>query len=246
MRDDCILVTGASSGIGRETAVSLSKGGSKLVLVSRNEKDLMDTLSLMSNRDAHLVVPYDLCDFDNYGNLFDQIKDSGFILKGMVHCAGISRIIPLRAINKNNSMDIFDIHYFAFLELVKWYAKRGISEGGSIVGVSSINVHTPQKCMTAYASAKAAMESACRTLALELAEKNIRINSVVVGGISTKMSENVSTVLTGVKSDYVNPVARQLLGIGTPEQIVGVIKFLLSEESSFITGREIYADGGLL
>lgn len=246
MREKSVLVTGASSGIGRAVAVSLSEKNVRVVLVARSKEGLSETVEMMSDSNSHVMIPFDLCDTENIGKIFAEIQEEGICLNGMVHCAGISRITPLRTFSQANAMELFNIHYFAFMELVKWYAKKGISEGGSIVGISSINVHTPQKCMTAYASAKAAMETACRTLALELAEKNIRINSVVVGGVSTAMGKGTQDLLKGIESNYQNPVGRQLLGTGKPEQIAQVIDFLLSDDSSFITGREIYADGGLL
>ena len=242
-----VLITGASSGIGRELAILLSKFNYRCVLVSRKESELLETLKCMTDQESHLIIPYDLTDFENYDHIFKKIQSSGIILNGLVHCAGVARAIPLRASGYNNSsMEMFALHYFAFVELVKWYAKKGMSQGGSIVGISAINAHVPQKCMTAYAASKSAMESACRTLALELADKNIRINSIVVGGIKTKMGEDVDTIKEKMKSTYENPVSRQLLGIGTAKDIIPVIKFLLDDDSAFITGRDIYVDGGLL
>ena len=245
LKEQCVLVTGASSGIGRAVAVSLSECGMRVILVARNEAAMYDTVDMMHGADSHIVIPFDLCDLDNYCTIFGILQEKGVKLTGLVHCAGISRITPLRTFTYGNAMELFNIHYFAFMELVKWYAKKNISDGGSIVGISSINVHTPQKCMTAYASAKAAMEAACRSLSVELAEKNIRINSVVVGGVATEMGRETRETLKGINSSYQNPVSRQLLGTGTPEQIATVVRFLLGEEASFITGREIYADGGL-
>ena len=244
--DKCILITGGSSGIGRATAIALSKAGARVAIVARNKERMLDTISMMDDSKKHLFIAYDLSDLTNYGTVFNELKREGFILDGLVHCAGVSRVLPLRALSLGNMTEIFNIHFFSFLELVKWYAKKGVSNGGSIVGISAINAHVPQKCMTVYSSSKAAVECACRSLALELVEKNIRINSVVVGGIKTEMSEVTGGQINSIKSDYVNPVSRQILGIGSADSIVGAIRFLLSEDSSFITGREIYADGGLL
>lgn len=244
--DKSVLVTGASSGVGRAVAIAISREGGRVVLVGRDSQKLEETRSMMEHQDVHVCIPFDLLELDNYKEMFRMIKENGIVLDGMVHCAGTTAILPLRVLNVNNSMDLFKIHYFAFVELVKNYVKKGVSNGGSIVGISAINAHTPQKCMTAYASAKAAMESACRTLSIELIEKNTRINSVVLGGVKTNMAQTASGVIAQTGSKYENPVQRQMIAIAAPEQVVGPILFLLSDESSYITGRELYADGGLL
>ncbi len=244
--DKSVLITGASSGIGEATAIRLSNEGARCILLGRKENALVNTLNQMNNKEQHLIIRYDLTDLDNYSDLYSFIKENNIVLNGLVHCAGISKILPLRTMNKNNAMELFDIHYFSFIELVKMYAKKGISDGGSIVAVSAINAHVPQKCMTAYAAAKAAVESACRTLALELNEKSIRINSVVVGGIHSPMGNSIDSMKGKISDNYENPVNRQLLGIGTTDQIASAILFLLSEDSSFITGRELFVDGGLI
>ncbi len=245
LKNRIILITGASSGIGRATAIRVSKEGGRCVLIGRRRDALQETLSLMDNREQHVFIEYDLTNLEHYADVFGILKNQDIVLDGLVHCAGISKIVPLRALTKNSMIELFDIHFFAFIELVRWYAKPGYSNGGSIAAVSAMNVHTPQKCMTGYAAAKAAMESACRTLALELVEKGIRINSVVVGGVSTPMAEKTKEMIGNSSGKYDNPVGRQLLGMGTAEQIASVVSFLLSDDSSFITGRELYADGGL-
>ena len=247
LEDHRILVTGASSGIGRALCVRISEEGAKVCLVARNADALEETRKMMERSEAHIVVPYDLLNFDNYGDIFGNLKEQGFVLDGMVHCAGTTQITPIRSINRDVASKMMDIHYYAFLELVKRYSRKGASNGGSIVAVSAINAHTPQKCMTAYAAAKSAVETACRTMALELNEKGIRINSVVVGGLGNRMDGAVDEqTMAGLGSTYENPVGRQLLGLGEPNDIAKVIAFLLSEDASFITGRELYADGGLL
>lgn len=240
------LVTGASSGIGKALGQRIAADGGRVVMIARDRQKLEKTMSEMPKSEDHLIIDYDLTDFEHYNEIFSRIKKEGVKLDGLVHCAGIADVLPLRIMNRNNALKLFDIHYFAFIELVKFYVKKGISDGGSIVGVSAMNVHTPQKCMTAYAAAKSAVESACKTLALELTEKGIRINSVIVGGVATNIAGNMSEVVAAVGSTYENPVQRQLLGTEKPEQIADVISFLLSDESSCITGRALYADAGLL
>lgn len=244
--DKVYLVTGASSGIGKAVSQKIALNGGRVVMIARDREKLLQAAERMPNFSQHLIINYDLTDFEHYNEIFSRIKSEKIKLEGIVHCAGIADVLPLRIMNRNNALKLFDIHYFAFIELVKYFAKKTVSNGGSIIGVSAINAHTPQKCMTAYAAAKSAVETACKTLALELTEKGIRINSVVVGGVETKIAGNMSETITAVGSTYENPVQRQLLGIEKPEQIADVITFLLSDASSCITGRALYADGGLL
>lgn len=240
------LITGASSGIGKALSKTIAADGGRVVMIARDKRKLEEAVAQMPNVQDHLVIDYDLTDFEHYNEMFSRIKKEGIKLDGLVHCAGIADVLPLRVMNRGNALKLFDIHYFAFVELVKYYVKKGVSNGGSIVGISAMNAHTPQKCMTAYAAAKSAVESACKTLALELTEKEIRINSVVVGGVDTNIASNMSEAVIAVGSTYENPVQRQLLGIEKPEQIADVISFLLSDASSCITGRALYADAGLL
>lgn len=241
-----ILVTGASSGIGRATVERLNNEGARCVMIARDEAKLKEAAERTANPEAHIIIAFDLGKIENYSEIFKVIKDKGLCLDGLVHCAGFTKVLPLRTLSYESSLELFRIHYFAFIELVKWYSKKGISNGGSIVGISAINSHIPQKCMTVYASAKAAVEAACRSLAVELSEKGIRINSIVVGGVATNMGSEVHEITQAVNTEYVNPVTRQLLGVGRPEQIADAISFLLSDDASFITGREMYVDGGLL
>lgn len=245
-QDKTFLVTGASSGIGRALCLNIAAHGGRVILIARDKEKLEDTVCAMEDSEQHIYFPYDLTDFEHYKDIFAMLKEKGIKLDGLVHCAGFTEILPLRIMNANNALKLFQIHYFAFIELTKFFAKKGVSNGGSIVGISAINAHTPQKCMTAYAAAKSAVESSCKTLALELAEKNIRINSVVVGGVNTNMAKEASSLVSATGTTYENPVSRQILGIQKPKQIADVISFLLSDESSCITGRTMFADGGLL
>ena len=245
------LITGASGGIGSAVAELVSRCGGGCILIARDSEKLEALRVHLTEPDRHIAIPYDLNDLDHYSEIFEKLRSENVVLNGMVHCAGITKVTPIRTYSMKSAAELFNIHYFAFMELVKWYAKKGVSDGGSIVGISAINAHSPQKCMSVYASAKAAVEGACTALAPELSSKGIRINSVVVGGISGGMGADIHDTVQAASSiqassDYSNPVERQLLGIGTPGDVAGVIAFMLSEESRFITGRSVYADGGLL
>lgn len=235
-----ILITGASSGIGRAVSILASQLGASLILCARNKQNLAETQMMLANQERHRCIEFDVRSFEEYEGVFEQAVSDGIKLDGMVHCAGIAKVLPLRMMNPLVITEIMDVNFNSFMNLVRMYAKKKYSEGGSIVAISSANAHYPQKCMSVYAASKAALEAAVNTLALELVKQNIRINCVIPGAVDTPMAH-----ITGesVLQEILN---KQLLGIGKPEEVANMIIFLLSDAASFITGRSIYVDGGML
>lgn len=238
--DKKIMVVGAASGIGRQTSILLAKLGASVVLVDRNSEKLLEARAELDNIGRHIAVAYDVTDYNAGKGLFDKATQDGQKLDGLVYTAGIAKPIPLRVITYQEYENLFSINYFGFVNCVNLYAKKRYNNGGSIIGVSAINAHNPQKCMTVYAASKAAIEASVKTLSLELADQNIRINAIIPGAVATPMSESVN------KDTLNNIVAKQLLGIQNPERIADYIAFLLSDRSGAVTGRSLYADGGML
>ena len=233
-----ILVTGASSGIGRSASILLSQVGASVVLAGRNENRLKEALSNMEDPGKHR---YYICDLSQLESIPDLIQYAigydGRKLDGLVHSAGIAEPVPIQAINNRNIQNVMNVNYYAFLFLVKEYIKKRNNNGGSIVGISSTIAHYPSKCMALYAGSKSALEGAISTLSKELAPKGIRINSVVPGDTDTPMKHAALAL---------NPdlIYNQLLPTASPEDIANAILFLLSSASSFVTGRHYYVDGG--
>ena len=236
-----IMVTGASSGIGKETAILLSIPGAQVVLLGRDEQRLGETKDNLSG-DGHVSISLELREFEKYADAFKQIKETGKKLDGFVHCAGIAKVIPLKVVSANVIQDMFAVNYVSFMELIKHFAKKTNSDGGSVVCLSAINAHYPQKCMSVYAATKGALEMAVSSLAVELFEKKIRVNAVVPGPIATPMAASFSEV-SGEES---NIVGQQLMALGEPADIANMTAYLLSDASKFITGRKFYVDGGRL
>ncbi len=236
-----ILVTGASSGIGRAVAVLLSELGAKVVIIGRDEERLQETFDMLIG-DGHTKQIFDLVEFDCYDQLFKEIRNSGSKLDGLVHCAGIAKVIPIKVVSIHNMTEMLQVNFMSFMELVKHYSKKNNSTGGSIVCMSAINAHYPQKCMSVYAASKGALEMAVSSLAVELFEKGIRVNAIVPGPIRTAMAEQFSEV----SGDESNIIGRQLIPLGEPEDIANMTAYLLSDASRFITGRNVYVDGGRL
>ena len=180
------LITGASSGIGRETAILLSKLGAKIVACGRNERRLAETLDACEG-EGHLSIVFDVRETASFNDFFKQATADGKKLNGLVYCAGIAPPTPLRVLSEQTIREVLDVNLVSFMMMTAMYAKRPFNDGGSIVAISSVNSHYPQKCMSVYAASKNALEAFALTTALELAEKNIRINCVIPGAVDTPM-----------------------------------------------------------
>ncbi len=236
-----ILVTGASSGIGRAVCVQASKLGAKVSLVARNEERLRETLSLM-DCEAHSYYSYDLNDVDGIESLIKDIVEKIGPLDGLVHCAGISGMRPVKLLTPAFVRQVMQIHFFAFAELVRVASIKGrTNKGASYVGASSIAAIRSMNAQGAYAAAKGAMNSAVRSYARELASKGIRVNTVAFGMVDTEMYRKDFLEMGG---DNDTMLKEQYLGIIPPEYAGNIICFLLSDVSKYITGGTLVYGGG--
>lgn len=238
-----VVVTGASSGIGRATAVKLSQQGAAVFIVGRNEERLKETISLMSG-EGHRYYIKDLSEDGCVRDIYDDIVSDGSKIDGLVYCAGITRVVAVNMLGKKSMDESMTVNLYSFSEMAGLLSKKKYHNKASIVGISSIAARYPQKCQGAYVAAKAAMNAIVSSMAIELANKDIRINSVMPGSVNTEM---LRTAFEGKTDDDINRALNcQVLGLSEPEDISDVIMFLLSDASRMITGREIYADGGYL
>ena len=236
-----ILVTGASSGIGRQTAITASRLGARLSLMARNRDRLAETMAALEG-DGHASHVFDLT---NLGGIADVIKgivaDSG-PLDGLVNSAGVGELRPLRLSNPDFLDKVFRINFFPFVELVRCAGNRKHSNpGASFVGISSVAAFRGARAQGAYAASKAAIDAVVRPMAKELADRRVRVNAAAFGMIHTEMYQNFLDV---VGSD--EALASQYLGVGQTEDAAHVICFLLSDASRFVTGSTLIADGGFL
>ena len=231
------VITGASSGIGRQTAIDLAKAGANVLIIARREAELQ----LVKNEYPDKIF-IGCCDVTNYDELEDNINN--FVAKqgkldGCVHAAGIVEFTPLRLYDEEKAKKIMDISFWAGVKLVQLCTKVSrANKGTSNILFSSSSGNKGEKGMFAYSSAKAAVKVAVKSIAQELADKKHRINTISPGFVRSQMTED-----TIISDDLLK---RYLLGAGLPADISGVVLFLLSSQSAWITGSDIIVDGGYM
>lgn len=239
-----ILVSGASSGIGRATAILLSQLGARCILVARREEELLVTAESMSTEAK--CYPFDLEKVEIIGELLKEIIADGGALDGFVHSAGISTTVALRALPLKTIEKSMRINFYSFLEIVKHISKPGnFNKGLSIVAISSIAALQGNSGKTLYCATKAALDASIRCLAKELSNKKIRVNGVAPALIRTAIVENLESHASDLQQ-LNGIIARQYMGLGEPVDVANMVAYLLSTASKFITGTIVPLDGGRL
>lgn len=247
LTDRTIVVTGASSGIGRQTAITLSQLGARVVLVARREDKLREVLSDLEG-EGHGYRCADLSRIDEIEDVVKGIVEEFGSLDGLVHAAGIALDLPLKQYKPEKVEKEFRINFFSFIELVRQATARGrYNKGMRIVGISSIAAFKGAKAHAIYSASKAAMDGAVRCLAKELESKNICLNTVAPGMVRTEMYD-VYLERSGGAEGRSNKglLSRQYRGIIPPEDVAVSIAFLISPAARYITGICLPVDGGYL
>lgn len=230
-----ILVTGASSGIGQAVALACAKAGAQLVLHGRNEERLSHALHSL-NGHGHSVISGDLKDFDHLFALADQCPE----LDGVVHCAGVHGVAPMRMVQARMLEDVFRTNYMAPMVLTqRMLLRKKIRSQGAILFMSSIAAKTGKVGVGPYSGSKAALLGSMRPLALEVAKHGIRVNALCPGIVQTPLFE-------GVKEHLQHDVAPTYpLGLGEPQDVAHAAVFFLADASRKITGIDFSIDGGV-
>ncbi len=235
-----ILVTGASSGIGRQIAISCSQMGATVIGTGRDTSKLDETLGLLSG-DDHWMVPADLTQASGRDSVLAAIENP---LEGIVHCAGISRLSPVRMMNEAHLLEIMSINVNAPMLLTQaMLKKQKIQDGCSILFISSIAAHIGVAGVAGYSGSKAALLAMMRCLAMEVVKRKIRVNCLSPSLVETPLFEAME--LQFGKSSMEQKRKDYPLGFGKPEDIANASVFFLSEASRWITGTTLVMDGGL-
>lgn len=233
-----ILITGASSGIGREIAIKLSEIGYKCVLTGRSLSRLENTLEKMSGN-SHQIFAGDLNDH----SFIDKISNEIGELNGLIHSAGIIKILPLKFINREDFDNIMNTNFFSPFFLTQLLIKKKkLRNDSSILFISSISGPIiGSKGNLMYSASKSAINGIVKVLALELAEKKIRVNAISAGMIYSEMWNDNNII----SSDQLMQDSKKYpLGYGKPSDVSSLASFLISNESSWITGSTVVLDGG--
>jgi NAD(P)-dependent dehydrogenase (short-subunit alcohol dehydrogenase family) len=234
-----ILITGASSGIGRITAITCSKMGAKIVISGRNPIRLQETyISLIGS--GHLKIVADLINSEEFSLLVEKIPP----LDGIVHCAGLHKYVLCKLVKESDYNQIMRINFEVPIMLIQTLFKsKLIKKNASIVFISSIAADNPSVGTVLYGASKAALNSAMRSFALEFAPSKIRVNCISPGMVRTdfilKHNENITREqLDELEKNYP-------LGYGNPEDVAEGVVFLLSNASKWMTGTNLKLDGGV-
>lgn len=236
-----ILVTGASSGIGRGVAVNASKMGARMIITGRNEERLNETLSMLEGR-KHQAIIADLSTQEGIDKLIYQCDQ----LNGVVHCAGIPKICPVKRLKREILYDIVNTNEIGPILLTAGLLKNKlILKKSSIVFISSIAGVFTAGCIgdSDYTATKGALSGFSMTAAIELASQEIRVNTVCPGMVETPILENANRIISEEdKKNRLKPYPLKRLG-NTDDIAYGVV-YLLSDASSWVTGINLAIDGG--
>lgn len=235
------MVTGASSGIGEATAIACDKQGATLLLLGRNEERLNRTLGKLSNRN-HKILAIDLIDFEMLAKALPDFLKNVESIEGVVHAAGITSTYPFKLFKPEQLDNILKVNVQTAFYLTKLVLSKLNKQGSSLVFISSIMASVGEKAKTMYAMSKGAVSAGAKSLAIEYASRNVRVNTVAPGIVNTPMTVN-ATYKTN-ESLLAETLAKYPLGFGEPEDVAHACVFLLSDASKWMTGTEITLDGG--
>lgn len=237
-----ILVTGASSGIGKQTAIECSKMGANVIITARNEERLKATLNALSsdNGQRHQMLIADLADEEGINSLVEQLPE----LDGVSLNAGIVKTLPVKFINSKDLEQVLNTNMIGPILLTqKLLKKKKIGKGSSVVFTSSIGgVLISTIGNTMYGVSKGGLSAFMKGLALEMAHKGVRSNSVNPGFVDT----NILAAGTITEEDLKKNMSHYPLGrFGKPDDIAHAIIYLLSDASAWVTGHTLVVDGGV-
>ncbi len=233
-----ILITGASSGIGKAIAIESSKMSASVIITGRNEQRLNETYSQLEGHGHDLIVA-DLSIKEDLNRLYKELP----VINGLVNCAGVTKVIPFPFATRDSFEEVMNVNFFAPTELSRLLVKsKKIGKGGSIVFISSVSgVYCSVVAQSIYSSSKGAVNGLVKGVALDLAPKGIRVNSVNPGMIDTDIFTGSAITEEQLKTD----MQRYPLGrYGRPEEVAYAVMYLLSDASSWTTGSNLLIDGG--
>lgn len=239
LENKIILVTGATSGIGRQIVDSIISMKGKVIAVGRNERILAEIHKANPNEITPIV-----CDLTSNESLIKLIQNCPKI-DGFVNSAGILKSQPIRYLSREKIDETFNLNFYAIVELLSLLDKeKKLNKKASIVFISSIAAQYPRKGGASYSASKAAIEALMKVTAMEYAHRGIRANAIAPAMVNTAMYEEAKELASHEIMDA--HIQQYPLGIGQPEDIANAAIYLLSDASKWMTGTTMILDGGLL
>ena len=238
------IITGSTSGIGKEIALTLSKEGFNIVINYRKENDDLNNIikEVESNGVSCLAIKADVSNFDDCKNLVEQVIDKFGEITVLVNNAGITKDNLLLRMSESEFDDVININLKGTFNMTKnaipFMSKK---RNGRIINLSSVVGVAGNSGQANYAASKAGIIGFTKSVAKEFASRNILVNAIAPGYIQTKMTDVLSDEVKGNIAKNI-PLKR----LGNPEDIANVVKFLVSDECTYITGQVIHVDGGMV
>lgn len=239
-----IVITGASSGIGRQCAISCNKAGAIVHLMARNSEKLAEVSSFLEDG-KYTLNSLDVTCSESIESSIKSIVGSFGKIDGFIHSAGIQMTQPFHTMDKSHYLQIFDVNTFAAFDVSRYLVRKPYrsANGLSIVFISSVLSTVGGAGVTSYCASKAALVGGARSMAAELASRSVRVNCVSPGTIeNTEMIQELKTQLNA--DEFHKIIEQHPLGLGQTDDVAKLCIFLLSDDSRWITGQNLVIDGG--
>ena len=239
-KEDKIIVTGASSGIGREFALKLNTEGASVIAIARNLERLEQTKFISSNPDNFYTEVKDLAEnIDELPNYIKNLKEKYGKFKGLASIAGVDKVLTTQMLNKKDIDEVFTLNYTVPMMLAKGFVdkRNNIGKGANILFIASIAGVYPDKGQIVYGASKAALIAATVAISKEIAPRGLRCNSISPAWIETPMFERQKETI-GVSTE------QYALGVGKPSDVAELGAFLMSDKARWITASNYTMVGG--
>lgn len=244
INDKVIMITGASSGIGRQCAISCSEMGAKVILLGRNNERLKETIEMMIEPSRHFKYSIDLVEYNKVEEVINDAVAKFGKFHGLINCAGISITLPFKYMTPEKMDEYFHANVHTSMNLTRLMISQSyISEkGASIIFISSVMGYVGEIGKSLYSMTKGALIAGARSLAIELAPRIIRVNCISPGVVVTPMSKKA---IYSKNEESLNKIkALHPLGLGQTRDIANACIYLLSDASKWVTGTNLLVDGG--
>lgn len=238
-----IVVSGASSGIGSACSKICSGSGANLILLGRNQSGLNETLGNLYPGN-HSSMSFDLLNIEGIDKTLEELLNKYGKIDGFIHSAGIDISLPLNSLKTKDYQTIFNTNVISGFEIARVLSKKQFCpiNGASYIFISSVMGLVGESAKIAYSASKGALLAGCRSMALELASKKIRVNCISPAIVRTELVNRLFSELPEKSVEIIK--SKHPLGFGTPEDIANACVFLLSDETRWITGSNLVIDGG--